>query len=68
MNLFELSILIEFQNNFCEEICDNIFDKDKKHIWNKWLKSDNNLLVFMSLLDDVNRKVLFDYIMSFIEM
>jgi hypothetical protein len=49
------------QNNLYLDIITNIWGNDSNHFYKKWLNSDNNIILFLSKLDDNNQNKLIDY-------
>jgi len=54
--LFDTNLLLRLQCDFNKEICDKIFSDLSDHLFNKWLKTDGNILNFFSQLDINNQK------------
>lgn len=53
--LFHTNLLLRLQCDFNKEICDKIFSDLSDHLFNKWLKTDRNILNFFSQLDIKNQ-------------
>lgn len=62
-NLYDAYFILQMiQTNLNLEICNNIFDKNiSSHLWEKFLTSDQNIISFISRLDVINRKKLFEW-------
>ena len=52
---------LKLQNNFNKTMSDQIFGSLSDHLYAKWMKCDNNILNFLSRLDQVNRQKLFNF-------
>jgi hypothetical protein len=52
------NILLYIQNSFNLHISDKLFGDLSQHIFNKWLNSDNNILNFITKLDNNNKQLL----------
>jgi hypothetical protein len=50
------------QNNFCLNLCNTIFEENGPHLYNKWIQTNNNLILFINRLDDLNKYKLFNWI------
>ena len=50
------------QCSFCDDISKKVFGQDSDHIYIKWINCDNNILSFLSSLDDNNRHKLFNWV------
>lgn len=53
------NILLYIQNTFCIQVAKDIYGDMATHLYDKWLKMDNNILNFISCLDHTNRSLLF---------
>ena len=62
--LFHTNLLLRLQSDFNKEICDRIFNDLSDHLFDKWLKTDRNILNFFSQLDIKNRKKLLKWSLS----
>jgi|SaaInlV_165m_DNA_3_1040750.scaffolds.fasta_scaffold00618_22 hypothetical protein len=49
------------QNSLSEDIISSIWPNDREHFFDKWLSSDNNIILFISKLDDYNQNKLLEY-------
>ncbi len=56
--------LLEMQCNFSKYISDKIFGNLSNHLFQKWLKCNNNIVSFLSRLDAVNKGKIFNYLDS----
>jgi Fe-S cluster biosynthesis and repair protein YggX len=54
-------IFLYIQCNFSKKICDELYKNLSTHIWNKWLQSNGNILIFINRLDKINRNLLLDW-------
>jgi hypothetical protein len=62
MNLtMSYNVLLSLQCNFDIYMCDSIFGLESKHIYPKWVTSQQNIIHFLNTLDHINRKKLLDY-------
>ena len=46
------------QNSLSEDIISSIWPNDSDHFLDKWLSTDNNIILFLSKLDDYNQNKL----------
>ena len=49
------------QNTLSEDIISSIWENDSDHFFNKWLTSENNIILFIAKLDDNNQNKLLEY-------
>jgi len=49
------------QNTLSEDIISSIWGNDSEHFFDKWLSSENNIILFISKLDDNNQNKLLEY-------
>ena len=54
-------ILLKMQLTFSYDICSLIFNEDTEHFWNKWLNTQNNMLLFLKILNIVNRNKMLEW-------
>ena len=54
--IFHTNLLSSLQCNFDKEMCDEIFNDLSDHLFDKWLKSNGNILNFFGQLDNQNKK------------
>ena len=50
------------QNKICSPVFEELFGDLYTHILDKWLRCGGNFLNFMSLLDDVNKQIVLNWI------
>jgi hypothetical protein len=62
--LCHTNLLLRLQSDFNKEICNIVFDDLSDHLFDKWLKTDRNILNFFSQLDIKNRKKLLKWAWS----
>ena len=62
-SLFQCYFIFRMMSNsLSPEICKVIFGEELgKHMWEKWNRSERNLIEFISSLDTVNRDKLFEW-------
>jgi hypothetical protein len=64
LNIIYLNFL-ELQNKFDIEMSYKIFGEDLgKHLYDKWIFCDSNLLEFIGILDFDNKEKLFEFIIE----
>lgn len=49
------------QCNFSYDIAGGIFSSDTEHFWGKWLRTEGNMIEFLSNLDVFNRKKMIEW-------
>jgi hypothetical protein len=54
-------ILLYIQNTFSRDVANEIYGDLAEHIYEKWVRLDYNILVFLSSLDYSNRFLLFEW-------
>ena len=59
--LFHTNLLLRLQCDFNKEMCDRIFNDLSDHLFNKWSKTDGNILNFFSQLDIKNQKTMLEW-------
>lgn len=52
---------LKMQINFSYGVVQNIFANDHDHYWNKWVSSNDNIILFISKLDNINRMLVLDW-------
>ena len=62
--LFYTNLLLRLQCDFNKEMCDKIFNDLSDHLFDKWLKTDGNILNFFSQLDIKNQKTILKWFFS----
>jgi ABC-type Zn2+ transport system substrate-binding protein/surface adhesin len=55
------NILLCIQNTFSRDVANEIYGDLAEHIYEKWIRLDDNILNFMSCLDYSNRDILFEW-------
>lgn len=58
-NSFDM--FLSMQCNFSYEVAEGIFTRDTEHFWAKWLRSQDNIITFLGMLDTVNRRKVIDW-------
>ena len=53
-----VDVLLFMENNFNKESCDYIYGNLSDHLFEKWSKSNNNILTFYTRLDKPNQNKL----------
>lgn len=59
LEMYQLFMYLQF--NFNKDMCDKVFGDLSDHLFQKWLRCDNNMLNYMSTLDDGNKIKLIDW-------
>lgn len=54
--------LANLQFNFTYDTCANIFIEDTEHYWNKWLTSNENIILFINSLDLFNKEKILSWL------
>ena len=49
------------QSNFDRGICKELFKDEADYIWRKWSGENHNLLYFLNLLDQKNKRIIFEW-------
>jgi hypothetical protein len=57
---FDMMLFI--QNHFDKKLSDELFTDLSDHIFDKWLQSEYNILNFISRLDNVNKKIICEWV------
>lgn len=58
-------ILSSLQSNLDYSILEKVFGTDMaEHLISKWIRCDNNILTFLSMLDTFNQHLLLDYALN----
>ena len=56
------------QTNFSYENCKKIFNSIlSDHLWEKWVKTDNNIIKYLSKLDNINRSKILNWGLSLVD-
>lgn len=59
VNLISVAdVFIYLQSKFNKTICEEIFEEDSDHLFQKWTSCDYNIINFLSRLDEVNKQKL----------
>ena len=54
-------MFFSMQCNFSHEVAQGIFTRDTEHFWVKWVRSHENIITFLGMLDAVNRKKVLEW-------
>jgi len=52
---------LKMQINFSYSVIQNIFANDPDHYWSKWVNSSDNIILFISKLDNINKMLVLDW-------
>lgn len=55
-------LLLSLQYVFSRNTCDDIFGDESEHLYKKWLFYNGNLLLFISMIDSVNKEKILCYV------
>jgi hypothetical protein len=59
-----VSMITYLQYNFDKNMCNIIFENDSCHFFEKWEKSNNNIIDFLSRLDKQNKHKILDWVLK----
>jgi hypothetical protein len=57
----DFNIFLSMQCEFSYDVARYIFGGDKQHFWEKWLSSGDNIIKFLSSLDNLNRRKMIEW-------
>jgi hypothetical protein len=64
-NLYTLEkafqIFLAMQCNFSYEVAGHVFYGDSDHFWTKWVRTERNIINFLSSLDNLNRRRMIEW-------
>ena len=54
-------IFLAMQCNFSHDVAGYVFSSNRDHFWRKWMRTEGNMISFLSMLDVFNRKKMLDW-------